>query len=44
MCIPFLELLPLLALGLMALVSPQWAQMAAVALGLDPILTLHNYH
>jgi len=44
MWIPFLEHLSLLALGLMALVSPQWAQMAAVALGLDPILAWHNYH
>jgi len=41
---PFLEHLSLLALGPMALVCPQWAQMAAVALGLAPILAWHNYH
>jgi len=35
--------LSLLALGFMALVSPQWAQMTAVALGLAPILAWLNY-
>ena len=44
MWIPLLEHLSLLALGLMSLVYPQWAKMAAVALGLAPIQAWLNSH